>query len=163
MPDQWVVTGVEETTDATGRIPLWMIVYQVPPEASPDGELRYVVPREVIDFRAAEYGLTTVEEVLDLLVWEPLLGIAQAAGDLDMPAAPLLDPAAARAQIAGQIEACKDRHGTVRVGATAGAARAAKAADPLHAIRQATRIDPIRVAALRVELDRARAAHTSRR
>lgn len=158
MPQEWVVTGLEETTDDKGR-PGWLIVYQVPEEVSPDREFRLAVSPLLVETRAAEYGLSTVDEVLDVLVYEPLLGMAQAAGDLPMIVPALLSPDEARAQILGQIETLRNKHGRVTVPQAQAETKArTAAADPLKPIRDSTRIDPIRMAALRVRIARYRAA-----
>ncbi|TMR97525.1 hypothetical protein [Nonomuraea basaltis] len=155
MAHEWTVTGVEETTGDDGRTPYWVIVYEVPVEVAPDGQWRYYVPKEAVEYRAAEYGLTDVDEVLDVLVHEPLLIELQSAGVLPPLTPSLTDAAAARELVRQQIAACRERHGAVAAQRKHSNARAV---DPLQAIRDACRIDPIRTAELRMEIDRHRMA-----
>ncbi len=155
--DEWVVTGVEEATDASGTVGFWVIVYQVPETVHPDGVIRYYVHKGAIEGRAAEYGLTDVDDVLEIVTYEPLLGARQAAGELPplIPAA--MDAASARAAVAEQIETCKRQYGQVSITGKSRKALAAKA-DPLQTIRDRARIDPVRTAAMRLEMDRTRLA-----
>ncbi|WP_433235552.1 hypothetical protein ACQPYK_25540 [Streptosporangium sp. CA-135522] len=154
---EWTVIGLEETTDGTGRIPMWVIVYEVPEEVSADRRHRYIVPHDLLEIRAAEYGLSTVDDVLDVIVHEPMLGAAQAAGDLPMLIPGTVDAGTAHAQVTEQIAACRQRHGRVIMpDARQSAARAKPPAHPLQKIRDSTRIDPIRTASIRLEIDRHR-------
>ncbi|MEU8195223.1 hypothetical protein AB0C10_15730 [Microbispora amethystogenes] len=153
--DEWVVTGVEEATDDSGKHEFWVIVYQVPETVHPDGVWRYHVHKGAIEGRAAEYGLTTVDEVLEILTFEPLLAPLQASGELPMLIPSAMDAASARAAVAEQIDTCKRRHGRVSVTGKSRKALAAKA-DPLQTIRDRVRVDPVRTAVMRLEIDRAR-------
>lgn len=150
--------GLEETTDGTGRIPLWVIVYEVPEEMSADRRHRYIVPHDLLEIRAAEYGLSSVDDVLDVIVHEPMLGAAQAAGDLPMLIPGAVDAGTAHAQVTEQIAACRKKHGRVAIDARQSTARAEMPAHPLQKIRDSTRIDPIRTASIRLEIDRHRLA-----
>ncbi|GAA3145020.1 hypothetical protein GCM10010466_40130 [Planomonospora alba] len=161
---QWVVTGVGETTDTSGRIPFWVITYQVPESVADDGTVTYYLPKAALEHRVAEYGLDSVEEALEIALYEPVLGPHQAAGELEMLTPALLSPQEARAQVDQQIAICKEKYGVVVTAAPAPPdarmSRATSAApDPLRVIREQTRIDLIRTAALRVELDRIRVIH----
>ncbi|MEV4749084.1 hypothetical protein AB0K21_22120 [Streptosporangium sp. NPDC049248] len=156
---EWAVIGVEETTDGTGRIPLWVIVYEVPEEVSADRRQRYIVPHDLLEIRAAEYGLSSVDDVLDVIVHEPMLGAAQAAGDLPMLIPGAVDAGTAHAQVTEQIAACRKKHGRVAMpDVRQRTARAETPAHPLQKIRDSTRIDPIRTASIRLEIDRHRLA-----
>ncbi|MFC6581845.1 hypothetical protein [Planomonospora parontospora] len=155
------MTSVEETTDTSGRIPFWVITYRVPESVADDGVVTYYLPKAALEHRVAEYGLDSVEEALEIALYEPVLGPHQAAGELDMLTPALLRPPEARAQVDQQIAICKENYGVVVTAPSAPpdarVSRATSAArDPLRVIREQTRIDPIRTAALRVELDRIR-------
>lgn len=153
MPvQQWRITQVREVSSPGEDA--WLITYE-PVDGDPSSGFASYVPKEAIEVRAAEYGLATVDEALDVILHAALLAPAHAAGELDMPAPGLLDVEAARAQVTEQLAICKERYGTITA-AAAGAARAAKAADPLQVIRDQTRIDPIKTAAIRMEIDRFR-------
>ncbi|MFI7126986.1 hypothetical protein ACIBQ1_14930 [Nonomuraea sp. NPDC050153] len=151
---QWTIVDVEETTGDDGRTPYWVIVYEVPEEVSPDGRWRYYVLKESVEYRAAEFGLTDIDDVLDVLVHESLLIELQSIGVLPMVTPSSMDAATAHEVVRGQIAHCRERHATVVTVQGSGAARA-RVADPLQTIRDACRIDLIRTAELRLEIDRA--------
>lgn len=160
-PDQevWRVKGVEEMTDTSGRTEYWVIVYEVPESVWPDGEYRYGFPKGALEGRAAEYGLAGVDEALEVLLWEPLLARASSDGVLDMVVPALLDADMAREQIQQRIAVCREQHSVVEQPAAAGLRRAA---DPLQVIRE-SRFDPIKVATIRMEMDRHRLAQHKER
>ncbi|MGN9844864.1 hypothetical protein ACTMTI_42725 [Nonomuraea sp. H19] len=74
----------------------WLITYE-PVDGDPGAAFVSYVPKEAIEVRAAEYGLATVDEALDVILHAPLLAPAHAAGELDMPAPALVDVETARA------------------------------------------------------------------
>lgn len=155
---QWRITEVREVSSPGEDA--WLITYE-PVDGDPGAAFVSYVPKEAVEVRAAEYGLTSVEEALDVILHAPLLAPAHAAGKLEMPSPALLDVEAARAQVVEQLATCKARYGVVTT-AAAGAGRSAKAAaDPLQVIRDQTRIDPVRSATIRMEMDRYRLAHAA--
>ncbi|WP_336214372.1 hypothetical protein [Nonomuraea sp. LPB2021202275-12-8] len=157
MAQEWTVVAVEEASADDGAVPYWAIVYQVPEDVSPTGEWRYYLPKAAVAYRAAEFGMD-LEEALQLIVHEPLLIGLHEAGTLQPLAPALVDAVTARSQALEQIDACRAEHGAV-VTAPPGARSARAAADPLQAIREQTRLDPIAAAAIRMEIDRRRLAH----
>ncbi|MFI7705522.1 hypothetical protein [Nonomuraea sp. NPDC049480] len=159
--EQWRITEVCEVSGPDEDA--WLITYE---PVDGDAGARFVsyVPKEAIEVRAAEYGLASVDEALEVILYAPLLAPAHAAGELDMPVPALVDVETARAQVTEQLATCKEKYGrVVTATAAAGAGRAAKtkAADPLQVIRDQTRIDPIRTATIRMEMDRYRLAHAA--
>ncbi|SDI30989.1 hypothetical protein SAMN05421869_10596 [Nonomuraea jiangxiensis] len=62
------------------------------------------------------------------------------------------DAATARTRVLGQVAACRERYGEA---ATAPVSARGRAADPLQALREGAHIDPVRVATMRLEIDRA--------
>ncbi|GGO63221.1 hypothetical protein [Nonomuraea cavernae] len=156
MPvEQWRITEVREVISPGEDA--WLITYE-PVDGDPDAGFVSYVPKEAVEVRAAEYGLTSADEALDVILHAPLLAHAHAAGELDMPSPALVDVATARAQVAEQLATCKAKYGVVTT-AAAGTGRAATTADPLQVIRDRTRIDPVRSATIRMEMDRYRLAH----
>ncbi|MEU1883439.1 hypothetical protein ABZ470_39550 [Streptosporangium sp. NPDC020072] len=152
---QWRITQVREVTGPGEDA--WLISYE-PASGHPGEAFVSYVPKEALVVRAAEYGLATVDEALEVILHEPLLAEHQAAGRLEMLTPALLDVAAARAQVEGQLAVCREQYGVVVTAAPAKAGRSAAraAADPLQVIRDRTRIDPIETAAIRMEIDRVR-------
>ncbi|MEV0149675.1 MULTISPECIES: hypothetical protein [unclassified Nonomuraea] len=152
---QWRITEVREVSSPGEDA--WLITYE-PVDGDPGAAFVSYVPKEAVEVRAAEYGLTSVDEALDVILHAPLLAPAHAAGELVMPSPALVDVETARAQAAEQLATCRAKYGVVTT-AVAGAGRAAKAADPLKVIREQIRIDPVRAATIRMEMDRYRLAH----
>jgi hypothetical protein len=146
---RWQITQVCEVVNEHENA--WLIHYD-----PIDGDLRDAfvayVPKEAIEWRAAEFGLTTVDEALEVQLYLPLLGPGQAAGDLDMLNPSAMPVEQARAHVAELLAACKERHGVIEH--PAGNARTRRA-DPLQVIREGTRIDVVRTSAMRLEIDRA--------
>ncbi|GAA4928810.1 hypothetical protein HD597_004401 [Nonomuraea thailandensis] len=74
---RWQITRVREVVNEHENA--WLIHYD-----PFDGTLRDAfvawVPKEAIEWRAAEFGLTTVDEALEVQLYLPLLGPGQAAG-----------------------------------------------------------------------------------
>lgn len=154
MPVEWRITEVREVNSPDENA--WLITYE-PVDGGPGAAFVSYVPKEAVEVRAAEYGLASVDEALEVILHAPLLAPAHAAGELDMPAPALVDVDTARAQVKEQLAVCKEKYGTVTVTAEAGTARrAAKTADPLQVIRDQTRIDPVRAATIRLQMDRYR-------
>ncbi|QFY09650.1 hypothetical protein GBF35_26010 [Nonomuraea phyllanthi] len=158
MPvQQWRITEVREVVNPDENA--WLITYE-PVDGDPGAGFVSYVPKEAIEVRAAEYGLATVDEALDVILHSPLLAPAHAAGELNMPTPALVDVETARAQVVEQLAICKAKCGVVTTAAET--RRAAKgAADPLQVIRDQTRIDPIKSATIRMEMDRYRLAHAA--
>ncbi|RJL21118.1 hypothetical protein [Bailinhaonella thermotolerans] len=159
----WEVTGVEAIDDARASMPFWVIVYHVPESVMPGGHLDCFVPKEAVDNRAVEYGLTDLDQVLRIIIWEPVLRHYQQRAGLAPPTPALSDAAAARAAFDAQVAAVTDTYATVTVAGasrTAGAGRtgARRTADALQPIRDATVLDPILLAARRLDFDRQRLA-----
>jgi hypothetical protein len=156
--DQWRITEVREVVNPDENA--WLITYE-PVDGDPGAGFVSYVPKEAIKVRAAEYGLATVDEALDVILHAPLLAPAHAAGELDMPFPALVDVETARAQVVEQLATCKAKYGVVTT-ASAETGRMARAqADPLQVIRDQTRIDPIKSATIRMEMDRYRLAHAA--
>ncbi|MEU4511787.1 hypothetical protein AB0G05_20025 [Nonomuraea wenchangensis] len=144
----WRITRVEEGPDA------WMFLYE--PVDGDSGTVAASFPKEAFEHRMAEHGLKSLDEVIEALLYEPLLSWMHADGD---PAAQVRlegDAASARARLQGQIAACREKYGQVLTDAPAARSglTAEAAADPLQVLRDRVRIDPVRVATIRLEIDR---------
>ncbi|WP_433426370.1 hypothetical protein ACQP1V_42770 (plasmid) [Microtetraspora malaysiensis] len=153
---EWVVTSVEDTCDVSGRVPLWVITYQVPEDVMPGGRLVKYVPKIAIENRAVVYGLSSVDEALDVLLYESALSVHQA--DAAMGSPMLMDAVSARDMIREQIDTCREQWVNVSIaqeGTGSGRkARTLVASDVCQKIRDAVRIDPVVVAAARLEMSR---------
>ncbi|MFI6909644.1 hypothetical protein ACIBKY_50875 [Nonomuraea sp. NPDC050394] len=140
----WRIDRVEEGPTT------WLVHYE--PESGGATPFAASIPKEAFEHRMAEHGLQTLDEAIDALLYAPLLSWMAAAGDADGQVLLEGEAGQARERLLGQIAACKERYGELVT--TAAAARGRRAVDPLAAIRKSTRIDPVRVAALRMEIDR---------
>ncbi len=153
----WTVLDVQEITDASGTIPAWQLLLDVPKKVDPTGRHIFIIPMEAVENRCAEYGFTTVDEALELLLYEMALAPYQASGELPMFNPASMDVVSAQQQAADQIAYCKKK--IARIESTTADDGSRKAApDPLQIIRDKTRIDPVRCAAIRMEIDRYRLA-----
>ncbi|MFG2076986.1 hypothetical protein [Nonomuraea maritima] len=144
----WRITHVEEGPDA------WTFLYE--PVDGDGGTVAASFPKEAFEHRMAEHGLTSLDEVIEALLYEPLLSWMHADGDPDAQVRLEGDAASARARLQGQIAACREQYGQVLTDAPAAASgrSAQAAADPLQALRDRVRIDPVRVATIRLAIDR---------
>lgn len=80
MPIRYTVTDVAEDTDRD----LWQVTYQ-----APAGEMRHhLFPKATLEWRAAEYGLDDVDEILDIILHEPYAPAEQPEGPVSLLAAP---------------------------------------------------------------------------
>ncbi|MDF5756667.1 hypothetical protein [Spongiactinospora sp. TRM90649] len=141
----------------------WTILYEpVGDGHEHPGTVAVSIPKVAFEIRAAEHGLKDVDEVIEALLYEPLLTWMYAEGDPDVQVRLEGDAPSARARLLDQIEACRQRYGQVitePMETSAHARRTSPPADPLRALRESVRIDPVRVAGLRVEIDGLLAAH----
>jgi hypothetical protein len=104
----------------------------------------------------AEHGLTSLDEVIEALLYEPLLSWMHAEGDPGAQVRLEGDAASARARLQQQIVACREKYGQVITAPptpTTGRSGQA-AADPLRVLRERIQVDPVRVATIRLEIDR---------
>jgi hypothetical protein len=148
----WRVTRVEEGEDA------WGFLYE--PVDGDGGTFAASFPKGAFEHRMAEHGLKSLDEAIEVLLYEPLyeplLSWMHAEGDPDAQVRLEGDAASARARLQEQIAACRERYGQVLTDAPAAASgRSARAAaDPLQVLRDRVRVDPVRVATIRLEIDR---------
>ncbi|MEV3981788.1 hypothetical protein [Nonomuraea sp. NPDC049758] len=143
MVQRWRISDVVEGPES------WLIFY----EPLDDGGEAFAAswPKEAFEIRMAEHGLETVDEAIEVLLYTPLLHAMHADGQED--ALPVLegDATSARARVLGQVAACKERFGEV---ATSRSAVRRGQADPLQVLRDGVRTDPVRIAAMRLDIDR---------
>ncbi|MEU1880831.1 hypothetical protein ABZ470_26290 [Streptosporangium sp. NPDC020072] len=151
MPDDWQVTEVIDTADESGRIEAWEITLT---RAADDVTVAVFLPKAAIESTAVACGLTSTDEVIDVLmhravhpIYEPTLlegNPWQMSGEQ------------ARAAVLERVERCKRNHATVTTAAPkARTAVARKAADVLDPLRSHVGIDPVKTAATRLEQQRA--------
>ncbi|MET7334379.1 hypothetical protein [Nonomuraea sp. NPDC005650] len=139
---RWRIASVTEGRET------WLIHY----EPLGDGEAFAASwPKEAFEIRMAEHGLDSLDEAIEVLLYTPLLHAMHA--DDHSGVMPVLegDAATARARVLGQVAACKEKYGEVTTAPVQGLARAA---DPLQVLRDQVRVDPVRVATIRLEIDR---------
>jgi hypothetical protein len=144
----WRITRVEEGPDA------WAFLYE--PVDGDGGTFSSSIPKGAFEHRMAEHGLDSLDEAIEALLYEPLLSWMHAEGDPDAQVRLEGDAASARARLQEQIAACRERYGQVITDAPAAASgRSTRAAaDPLQVLRDRVRVDPVRVATIRLEIDR---------
>ncbi|WP_433444544.1 hypothetical protein [Nonomuraea sp. CA-141351] len=144
----WRITRVEEGPDA------WTFLYE--PVDGEGGTFAASFPKGVFEHRMAEHGLKSLDEAIEALMYEPLLSWMHAEGDPDAQVRLEGDAASARARLQEQIAACRDRYGQVLTDAPAARSglKAQAATDPLQVLRDRVRIDTVRVATIRLEIDR---------
>ncbi|AQZ62742.1 unnamed protein product [[Actinomadura] parvosata subsp. kistnae] len=149
MVQHWSISQVREVVNE--HEDAWLIHYD-----PIDGDLRDAfvayVPKEALEWRAAEFGLTTVDEALEVQLYLPLLAPGQAAGTLDMLNPSAMPVEQAHAHVTELLATCKKQHGVIQQPASN--VRTGRA-DPLTVIRERTRIDVVRTTAMRLEIDRA--------
>lgn len=153
-PLTYTIDGVTERT--RGSSPRWA-VHMVDQDGAGSG---LVFPHETLEWRAAEYGLTDVTEILDMVLHEPHL-----------PDAPDRDDAAVRAGLVTSTAPDAEPITLFNAPSTADALAAhrlriadakasraqvhpsGKGADPLDVIRERHGIDPARMRAKREAVD----------
>ncbi|MEU1787121.1 hypothetical protein ABZ553_14850 [Streptomyces sparsogenes] len=80
MTIQYTVTDVAEDTTRA----LWQVTYQ-----DSSGEVRHhIFPKTTLEWRAAEYGLDDVDEILDIILHEPHAPAEQQGAPVSLLAAP---------------------------------------------------------------------------
>jgi hypothetical protein len=144
----WRIVRVEEGPDA------WAFLYE--PVDGEGGTFASSIPKGAFEHRMAEHGLKSLDEVIEALMYEPLLSWMHAEGDPDAQVRLEGDAASARARLQEQIAACRERYGQVITDAPAARSgmSARAAADPLQVLRDRVQVDPVRVATIRLEIDR---------
>ncbi|TMR91457.1 hypothetical protein [Nonomuraea basaltis] len=139
---RWRITSVTEGSET------WLIHYE--PVDGGGEAFAASFPKEAFEIRMAEHGLDSLDEAIEVLLYTPLLHAMHADGHPGV--LPVLegDAASARARVLDQVAACKEQYGEVT---TAPANGLARAADPLQVLRERVRVDPVRVATIRLEID----------
>lgn len=140
---RWRITSVTEGAQT------WVIHYE--PVDGQGEAFAASWPKEAFEIRMAEHGLGSLDEAIEVLLYTPLLHAMHADGQECV--LPVLegDAITARARVLAQVAACKERHGEVT---TMAASARGRTADPLQVLRNGVRIDPVRVATMRLEIDR---------
>lgn len=156
MSDLRIYTVDSVTERLTRGVPRWA-VHQIDQDDNGSG---FVFPKDALEWRAAEYGLTDVEEILDMILHEPHL-----------PDQPGRDDAALRAGLATSTRPDAEPITLFNAASTADALAAhrlriadvketrahvrppGKGKDPLDAIRAQHGIDPERMRAKREAVD----------
>ncbi|MGY0062853.1 hypothetical protein ACWY4P_41010 [Streptomyces sp. LZ34] len=80
MPIHYTIVDVAEDNDRG----LWQVTYQ----GSAGEERHHLFPKATLEWRAAEYGLDDVEEILDIILHEPYAPTEQPEGPMSLLAAP---------------------------------------------------------------------------
>jgi hypothetical protein len=156
--DLYEVQTVEATTTTQGT-PIWMVSMR-----KPDGGIHcHAFPPSVIEWRMAEYGLTDIDEALDVVLHEPYLPDGRGRDDAavrvglvtstrpDAEAITLFNAAStADAQAAHLARIADVKAARVRVAASG------KGADPLDVIRRNHQVTPAGVRMKRELVDVAR-------
>lgn len=137
---RWRITSLTEGPQT------WLIHYE-----PVDGGEAFAAsfPKEAFEIRMAEHGLDSLDEAIEVLLYTPLLHAMHADGHPGVMPVLEGDAASAHARVLGQVAACKEQYGEV----TAPASGPARAADPLQVLRERVRVDPVRVATIRLEID----------
>ncbi|MGW6499318.1 hypothetical protein [Nonomuraea angiospora] len=139
---RWRIASVTEGRET------WLIHY----EPLGDGEAFAASwPKEAFEIRMAEHGLDSLDEAIEVLLYTPLLHAMHADGHPDVMPVLEGDAATARARILGQVAACKEQYAEVTTTPANGRARTP---DPLRTLHDGAHIDPVRVATMRLEIDR---------
>jgi hypothetical protein len=144
----WRVTRVEEGPDA------WAFLYE--PVDGDGGTFAASIPKDAFENRMAEHGLRSLDEVIEALLYEPLLSWMHGEGDPGAQVRLEGDAVSARARLQQQIAACREMYGQVITDPPAAASgRSARAAaDPRRVLKERVQVDPVRVATIRLEIDR---------
>ncbi|MFG1709247.1 hypothetical protein ACFLIM_39255 [Nonomuraea sp. M3C6] len=140
---RWRITSVTEGPQT------WLIHYE--PVDGGGEAFAASFPKEAFEIRMAEHGLDSLDEAIEVLLYTPLLHAMHADGHPDVMPVLEGDAATARSRVLSQVAACKERYGEVTAAPANGLARAA---DPLQALRDRVRVDKVRVATIRLEIDR---------
>jgi len=138
---QWRITSVTEGPET------WLIHYE--PVGGGEG-FAASWPKAAFEIRMAEHGLDSLDEAIEVLLYTPLLHLMHADGHEGVLPVLADDVATARARILGQVATCKEKYAEVVTAPVSGLARAA---DPLQVLRDGVRVDRVRVAAIRLEID----------
>lgn len=149
MPDEWHVTEVTDSTDDSGQIDAWEITI-----ARPADEVSVAVwlPKMAIEDTAVAHGLTSTDEAIDVILHQAVMPVYEP-GEAG-PNPWRMSGEQARAQVLGRVERCKATHATVAAAVPKGRAAARSAVDVLAPLRAYVRIDPVKVAAARLEQQR---------
>ncbi|PRX66097.1 hypothetical protein B0I32_106233 [Nonomuraea fuscirosea] len=139
---QWRITSVTEEPET------WLIHYEPVGDGQP---FAASWPKDAFEIRMAEHGLDSLDEAIEVLLYTPLLHLMRADGHDGVLPVLADDVATARARIRDQVEGCKKRYAEVVAAPANGLARAA--ADPLQVLRERVRVDPVRVATIRLQRD----------
>ncbi|MGI5292641.1 hypothetical protein ACQEVF_58870 [Nonomuraea polychroma] len=151
MPDQWQVTRIIESSDTSGQIEAWEITIIRPAD---EESVSLWLPKMAIENTAVAYGLTSTDEAIDVILHYTLLPIYDP-HDQEPDPWPVTGEQA-RAAALKRLERCKRDHATVATAVPEGRTAAARAAaDVLAPLRSHVRIDPVTVAAARLEHQRA--------
>ncbi|MFG3438320.1 hypothetical protein ACGF0J_13845 [Nonomuraea sp. NPDC047897] len=151
MPDGWHVSEVTDTADESGQIEAWEITLARPSDGA---TVAVFLPKMAIESTAVAHGLTSTDEVIDVLMHRAVHPIYE-------PNLPEINPwrrtgEEARAAALERAERCKRDHATVATAAPKRRTSAARAAaDVLAPLRSHVRIDPVKAAAARLEQQRA--------
>ncbi|MEU7891685.1 hypothetical protein AB0B45_02345 [Nonomuraea sp. NPDC049152] len=153
MPDQWQVTDVRDSADRSGRIEAWQMTLT----NQTDGVSMTVwLPKMAIENTAVAYGLTSAEEVLDVILHQSVLPIYEPDVGEREPGPWGVTGEEARAAVLEQVERCKRDHAVVAAAVPKARTAAARAAaDVLAPLRSHTQIDPVKAATARLQYQRA--------
>lgn len=151
MPIEYTISDVAEDTERG----LWQVTYK-----SPAGEARHhTFPKTTLEWRAAEYGLDDVDEILDIILHEPYVPTEQPAAPVSLIAAQAKPGTQAAARItlytAESTAQARDAHRQLIAEVKASHVRVSppKGADPLDHIRRRHGITPDGLRARREQVD----------
>lgn len=151
MPIEYTISDVAEDAERN----LWQITYQ-----NKAGEVRnHLFPKATLEWRAAEYGLDDVDEILDIILHEPYAPPEQSAAPLSLLAAPAKTVSRPTPRItlytAESTAQARDAHRQRIADVKTNDARISppKGADPLDHIRRNHGITPDGLRAKREQVD----------
>lgn len=150
VPDAWQVTDVSDTADESGQVEAWEITLT----RAVDGvTVGVFLPKMAIESTAVACGLTSTDEVIDVLMHRSVHPIYEP--NLSEVSPWQMSAEEARAAVLERVERCRRDHAEVATAVPKGRTAAGrKAADVLAPLR-AVRIDPVKAAAARLEQQRA--------
>lgn len=146
----------------------WQVVYDVTHDNGFATQHGHSIPKETLEWRAAEYELdpsTDFETILDIVLAEPFVASEEQVGSVSgMELIDAPDIETAKAHHVSRCARAKLKHRiTTRKAAGAKALKVDEPANPLDMIRNGAVIDPVVVAVKREHVRRTRAERLNRR
>lgn len=159
MAPRYAVRTVED------RGHYWQIVYDITLDDDTMTEHGHSIPKETLEWRAAEYDLdpnSQFETILDIVLAEPYIADDDRAEGEQLYDAPDIETARAKHVSRCAKAKLKNRISTRKTPASAGKGLGAAAEHPLDIIRNTCVMDKTVIAIKREHVRRARAEHAAR-